>query len=86
MSTPGSRKHDLLTYQLQLRASGGHLEVIVGVLPKDNKTFQNRGDGKKLLSGQFCPLPVSQQHWGCVRLEPCDGLRLAGLAHHIHCL
>lgn len=75
-----------MTYHWQLRGPRSNLEVIVGVLSKDNKTFQNGGDRKKLLSGQFCPLPVGQQYWGCVCLEPCDSLRLAGLAHYIHCL
>ena len=77
MSTPGSRKHDPLTFQLLLRASGGHSEVTAGVLLKVDKTFQNRGNRKKLLHGPFCLLSVSTHLWGCVCLESCDGLRFA---------
>lgn len=65
---------------------GGNLGFIVGILAKDNKAFQDGGNGEILLCGQLGPLSMSQQNRRGVGLETCDGLWLTCLAHDIHSL
>lgn len=62
------------------------LLLVVWVLLEYNESLEDGGESEVLLRSQLGPLPVGQQYGGRVCLEPCDGLGLPRLTHHVHSL